>query len=735
MEAGCTLSGNSAYWSCDRCKGFFGDAEGKSPIEENSWVIGATGHNLTEHKATEVTCTEAGNSAYWSCDQCKGFFSDAEGKTSVEENSWVIGALGHNLEEYKAVETSCTSAGNSAYWSCDRCKGFFGDVEGKIAIAENSWVIAATDHDWEEWKIIKEASEDEEGLERRICKNNTGHIEERIIPKLSHVHKLNKIEAVDATCTGNGNIEYWVCTGCKKTFADDLGEKELNEEDLVVKATGHNLEAHAALEAGCTSAGNRAYWSCDRCKGFFGDAEGKIAIAENSWVIGATGHNLTEHTAVGATCTEAGNSAYWSCDQCKGYFSDAEGKTPIDENSWVIAATGHNMTEHKAVAATCTTAGNSAYWSCDQCKRFFSDSEGKTPIEENSWVIAVTGHNMTEHKAVDATCTEAGNSAYWSCDQCKGYFSDAEGKLLLEKNSWVIPTIDHKDVIIKGRVATCTANGMTDGKKCSVCGTILKKQEVIKATGHKEVTILGKAATETSSGLTNGKKCSVCGVITVPQKAIPKLETKAADGTVVGTGASAVIAEAAISTSPSDEGPTGTKFNLLQAQMKKVKKTSITIGWKGIPGAKYIVYGNKCGKGKKFEKIINVSGTSFTQNGLNKGTYYKYLVMAIKDGKVISTSKTLHIATSGGKVGNNTKVTLNKKKLILKAGKSKKLKATVKKGKLKVKKHRKVMWESSNPEVATATNSGKIKAISKGKAIIYAYAQNGKFAKCTVTVK
>ena len=387
MEAGCTLSGNSAYWSCDRCKGFFGDEEGKSPVEENSWVIGATGHNLTEHKATEVTCTEAGNSAYWSCDQCKGFFSDAEGKTSVEENSWVIGALGHNLEEHKAVEASCTSAGNSAYWSCDRCKGFFGDVEGKIAIAENSWVIAATDHDWEEWKIIKEASEDEEGLERRICKNNTGHIEERIIPKLSHVHKLNKIEAVDATCTGNGNIEYWVCTGCKKTFADDLGEKELNEEDLVVKATGHNLEAHEAVEAGCTSAGNSAYWSCDRCKGYFGDAEGKTLIDENSWVIAATGHNMTEHKAVAATCTTAGNSAYWSCDQCKGYFSDSEGKTPIEENSWVIAATGHNMTEHKAVAATCTTAGNSAYWSCDQCKEFFSDAEGKTSIEENGWVI------------------------------------------------------------------------------------------------------------------------------------------------------------------------------------------------------------------------------------------------------------------------------------------------------------------------------------------------------------
>ena len=44
----------------------------------------------------------------------------------------------------------------------------------------------------------------------------------------------------------------------------------------------------------------------------------------------------------------------------------------IDENSWVIDALGHNTTPHDAVNATCTTAGNSAYWTCSACGRFFS---------------------------------------------------------------------------------------------------------------------------------------------------------------------------------------------------------------------------------------------------------------------------------------------------------------------------------------------------------------------------
>ena len=155
-------------------------------------------------------------------------------------------------------------------------------------------------------------------------------------------------------------------------------------------------------------------------------------------------HNLTAHAAVAATCTEAGNSVYWSCEYCGKYFSDAAGTTEIAENSWVIAAQGHNMTEHAAVAATCTEAGNSAYWSCDRCNKYFSDAAGRTEIAENSWVIAAQGHNMTEHVAVDATCTEAGNSAYWSCDRCNKYFSDAAGENEIAEDSWVINATGHE---------------------------------------------------------------------------------------------------------------------------------------------------------------------------------------------------------------------------------------------------------------------------------------------------
>ena len=61
-----------------------------------------------------------------------------------------------------------------------------------------------------------------------------------------------------------------------------------------------------------------------------------LAIALCAAVLAACGghpHALTAHAAQAAGCTEAGNSAYWSCEACGKYFADAEGKTEIDMSS------------------------------------------------------------------------------------------------------------------------------------------------------------------------------------------------------------------------------------------------------------------------------------------------------------------------------------------------------------------------------------------------------------------
>lgn len=226
-----------------------------------------------------------------------------------------------------------------------------------------------------------------------------------------------------------------------------------------------------------------------------------------------------------------------------------------------------------------------------------------------------------------------------------------------------------------------------------------------------------------------------------PQPAAPL--PKAADGTATGAGASAKTAAAAITSSNSEEGPSGSNFNLLQARLKKATKNSIKIGWKRVSGAKkYVIYGNACGKGKKFQELATVSGTSFTCKAiadgskLNPKTYYKFMVMAVNEKDVVvATSKTLHITTLGGTNNNYKAVKLKKSSGSIKVKKTTKLKATlVKKGK-KAKVHRKVAYESDNPKVATVTKTGKVKGVGPGKCKIYAYAQDGTFKAFKVTVK
>ncbi len=119
-----------------------------------------------------------------------------------------------------------------------------------------------------------------------------------------------------------------------------------------------------------------------------------------------------------ATCTEEGTKAF-TCEVC--------GKTKEE----TIAALPHTLKAHAKVDATCTETGTEAYWTCDVCEKLFSDAEGKAEIEAPA-VIAAKGHTLKAHAKVDATCTETGTEAYWTCDICEKLFSDEKGKTEIE---------------------------------------------------------------------------------------------------------------------------------------------------------------------------------------------------------------------------------------------------------------------------------------------------------------
>ncbi len=226
--------------------------------------------------------------------------------------------------------------------------------------------------------------------------------------------------------------------------------------------------------------------------------------------------------------------------------------------------------------------------------------------------------------------------------------------------------------------------------------------------------------------------------------------TKATQATTSGVGAGADFSKAdSLIRNSKTEEPKGASFGKLRARVTKVTKKSVTLKWKKAGGAKkYVIYANKCGTKNKYKKLATVSCSKKTYKvtkaagkKLKKGTYYKFLIVAVNsNNKVISTACTLHAATKGGKYGNYKGVTTAAKKnkvTLAKAGKTFKLKAKAKaqSKKLKVQQHRAIKYESSNTAVATVSKKGKITAKKKGTCYIYAYSQSGIYKRIKITVK
>ena len=117
-------------------------------------------------------------------------------------------------------------------------------------------------------------------------------------------------------------------------------------------------------------------------------------------------HNFGAWTVTkAATCTESGISTR-KCSVCG------------TEETMIVPSLGHSMTATAGKAATCTEAGNSAYWSCSRCHKYFSDAAGKTEIAKDSWVIAALGHDEATRAAVAATCYASGHEADTYCKRC-----------------------------------------------------------------------------------------------------------------------------------------------------------------------------------------------------------------------------------------------------------------------------------------------------------------------------
>ena len=93
---------------------------------------------------------------------------------------------------------------------------------------------------------------------------------------------------------------------------------------------------------------------------------------------------MTAHGANNATCTEDGNSAYWSC-VCGKFFANENATEEIDENSWVIPA-GHtygdlNAAQEEVHTSTELKASVAAHYQCSICNKYFDENQVETTLD------------------------------------------------------------------------------------------------------------------------------------------------------------------------------------------------------------------------------------------------------------------------------------------------------------------------------------------------------------------
>ena len=129
----------------------------------------------------------------------------------------------------------------------------------------------------------------------------------------------------------------------------------------------------------------------------------------------------------------------------------------------------HNLTLVPAKAPTCTEKGNTAYYTCDGCDKWFEDATGASEItDKTSVILAATGHSASDWKS--------DNTDHWKECTVVGCGVIIEGsKAAHTAGEWIIDT-----------PATATTSG-SKHKECTACGYTMTT-ETIPATGGGEHT-------------------------------------------------------------------------------------------------------------------------------------------------------------------------------------------------------------------------------------------------------
>ena len=205
-------------------------------------------------------------------------------------------------------------------------------------------------------------------------------------------------------------------------------------------------------------------------------------------------HDLSHHDAAAHTCTADGTVEYWDCSVCGKKFSDPNGTAEITNIADPNDPARHSLVKTDAKAPTCTDNGNTAYWTCTECRNIFSDDAGLNPTTLADVTVFATGHTWSNDWSSDGTghwhdCVNA-NCPITENNQKVGYAAHTPGADATETTPQtcdvcgyeLAPSLGHIHAnhltFIAEVPETCTADGVKAHYECE-CGKLFADDQAV----------------------------------------------------------------------------------------------------------------------------------------------------------------------------------------------------------------------------------------------------------------
>ena len=264
----------------------------------------------------------------------------------------------HANPEHHAATENNTCDPHIEYWYCPNCKTYFTDA-------------ACT-------KEIRKSK-----LDDGMTKDETKHT------------ALKKVPAKAATCTEEGNIEHWYCSGCGKYYTDSKGTAKTTHAKVTTSKADHdyswvadevaNVHYQKCRVCGQTTATSKhsggtasckAQAKCDKCGASYGELD-------------ATNHvNFEYKNVVKPTETTKGYTGDRYCADCGVFIEKGT------EYSAQCTGGCKDLKLVKGTPKTCTADGTIDYYECPKCHNKYRDEKGTILLTEADLVDKCTGHDL-----------------------------------------------------------------------------------------------------------------------------------------------------------------------------------------------------------------------------------------------------------------------------------------------------------------------------------------------------